>query len=111
MRKKVQGHSSTTREKKVQQVSTRSANKFTTSTLMEADLRRIGKTTSNLHGRKARAECMIQEKIISKIEVATPTGVEAGAKIKKSLCIVCFMREILPIGQGIFLSSSNPKRR
>jgi hypothetical protein len=54
---------------------------------------------------------MTQEKIISKTEVAAPTGVETGAEIKKSLCIVCFMSEILTIGQGIVLSSSNPKRR
>jgi hypothetical protein len=54
---------------------------------------------------------MTQEKIISKTEVATPTRAEVGAEIKKSLCIVCFMREILTIGQGIVLSSSNPKRR
>jgi hypothetical protein len=54
---------------------------------------------------------MTQNKIISKTEVATPTGVEVGAKIKKSLCIVCFMREILTIEQRIPLSSSNPKRR
>jgi hypothetical protein len=47
---------------------------------------------------------MTQEKIISKKEVATPTGVEVGAKIKKNLCIVCFMREILTIEQGIILS-------
>jgi hypothetical protein len=33
----------------------------------------------------------------SKAEVATPTGAEAGAKIKKNFCIVCFMRDILAI--------------
>jgi hypothetical protein len=107
MRTKVQDHSSTARAKKVQQVSTRPANKSITSTLMEADLRRVGKKTPNLHGRKARAKCMPQEKIISKTEVATPTRAEAGAKIKKSLHIVCFMRKIWTIGRDcpIFLES------
>jgi hypothetical protein len=78
---------------------------------MEADLWRIGEKTSDLRSRKVREECTTQEKIISKIEVATPTGVEVRAKIKKSLCIVCFMREILTSGQVIVSSSSNPKRR
>jgi cytochrome c5 len=68
------------------------------------------KKTSDLCDKKARLECTTQGKIISKIEVATPAGAEAGAKIMKSLCIVCFMREILTIVQGNVLSSSNPKR-
>jgi hypothetical protein len=111
MRTKVQDHSSIAMTKKVQQVSTRPANKFTILTLMEADLRRIGKKSSDLRDRKAGAECMTQEKIMSKTEVATPTGAEAGAEIMKTFCIICFMREILTIGQGIVLSSANPKRR
>jgi hypothetical protein len=78
---------------------------------MEADLRRVGKKTLDLRGRKARVECMTQEKITSRTEVATLTEAEAGAEVKKSLCIICFMREILTIGEGIVMSSSNPKRR
>jgi hypothetical protein len=54
---------------------------------------------------------MTQEKITNKTEVATLTEAEAGAEVKKSLCIICFMREILTIGEGIVLSSLNPKRR
>jgi hypothetical protein len=111
MRMKVQDHSSTSRAKKAQQVLTWPTNKSTSLTLMEADLWRIGKKTLDLHGRKVRAKCRTQEKIISKTKVATPTGAEAGAEVKKSLCIVCFMRMIRTIGQGIALSSLNPKRR
>jgi hypothetical protein len=66
--------------------------------------------TSDLRGKNVR-ECTIQEKVINKTEVATPTGAEAGVEIKKIICIICFMREIPTIGQGIVLSSSNPKRR
>jgi hypothetical protein len=52
---------------------------------------------------------MTQEKIINKIEEATPAKAEAD--FKKNLCTACFTRKIPIIGQGIILSSSNLKRR
>jgi hypothetical protein len=109
MRMKVQDHLSIARSKNMQPVLTRPPNKFTAYALKEANLWRTGRKTSDLHDRKLRAECMTQDKIISKTEVTTPIRAEAGAEINKSLCIVCFMREILTIKQRIVLSSLNPK--
>jgi hypothetical protein len=53
---------------------------------------------------------MTQEKILSKIDEATPAGAEAEVDFKKNLCRTCFTRKILIIKQGIVLSSSNQKR-
>jgi hypothetical protein len=78
---------------------------------MATDRQKIGIKTSDLRDKKARTECMTQEKIISKTTEATPAEAEAGANFKKSLCTTCFMRKILTIGQGIVLSSLNLKRR
>jgi hypothetical protein len=83
------------------------ASKFTTSTLMVVDRQRIGIKTSDLHEKKVRTKCMTQENIISKIEEAIQTRVEAEADFKKSLCTTCFTRKILIIGEGVVLSSSN----
>jgi hypothetical protein len=72
---------------------------------MAVDRQRIGIKTSDIHDKKVRTKCMTQEKIISKIEEAIQTRVEAD--FKKSLCTACFTRKILIIGEWVALSSSN----
>jgi hypothetical protein len=78
---------------------------------MDVDLRKIGTKISGLQGKRTKVDPMTQEGTISKAEEVTSTGVEAGADIKTSHCTICFMRKTLTIGQGIVLSSSNPKKR
>jgi hypothetical protein len=104
-------HSNTAKAKKVQQALAQLTNKFTSLILMDVDLRKIGRKIVGLRGKTMKVDLMNQEGTISKAEEVTPTGVEAGADIKTSICTVCFMRKTLTIGQGIVLSSSNPKRR
>jgi hypothetical protein len=111
VRMKVQDHSSTPETNKVQQVLIQPTSKFTASTLTVADRQRFGIKILNLRDKKARAECLTQEETISKIEEATPAGVEAKTNFKKSLCTACFMRKILIIKQEIVPSSLNLKRR
>jgi hypothetical protein len=78
---------------------------------MDVDLRKIGRKTLGLRGKKTKANPMTQEGTISKAEALTPTEAGVGADIKISLCTACSMRKILTIGQGIVMFSSNPKRR
>jgi hypothetical protein len=78
---------------------------------MDMDLRKIGRKTSGLRSKKMKANTMTQEGTISKAEVLTPTEAGVGADIKTSLCTTGSMRRILSNGQGIVLSSLNPKRR
>jgi hypothetical protein len=95
----------------VQQASTQLANEFATLILMDVDLRKIGRKILGLHSKRMKVYPMNREGTISKAEEVTPTGAKAGADIKTSLCIVCFMGKTLIIIQGVVLSSSNPKRR
>jgi hypothetical protein len=64
---------------------------------MDVDLRKIGRKTSGLHGKKMKANPMTQEGTISKAEVLTTAEAGVGADIKTSLCTACSMRRILII--------------
>jgi hypothetical protein len=83
-------HSNTAKAKKVQQASTQLTNKFTTLILMGVDLRKIWRKISGLRGMRTKVDPITQEGTINKVEEAIPTGAEAGADIKTSLCTVCF---------------------
>jgi hypothetical protein len=78
MRAKAQGHSSTPRAKKAYQALTHLTNKFPASTRMDADHRRIGRKTSDLHRQKMRTGHMILEKTEAKLEAATQIEVLVG---------------------------------
>jgi hypothetical protein len=97
-RMKAQGHSSTTKGKKAQQVSTCLTNKFTTSTWMGAGHQKIGRKTLGLRSQKARAGHVIQEGIVAKLEVATQIEAMAGVEHKTCLSIACSMKETPTIG-------------
>jgi hypothetical protein len=60
-------------------------NEFIASTLMNANLQRIGRKTTDLHGKKVRIEHVTPGEITSKPEVATPADAEVGAEVKKNL--------------------------
>jgi hypothetical protein len=111
MRTKVPDHSNVAKAKKVQQASTQVGNRFTTLILMDVDLKKIGRKTSALRGKKTKANPMTQKGTISKVEALNPTEAGVGADIKASLCTACSMRRMLTIGQGIVLPSLNPNRR
>jgi hypothetical protein len=101
MRTKVQDHSSTTKVKRVHQLSMQHISKFIASTQMDAGLRRIGRKTSDLRARKAIIERTTTEEITSKPEVATLAEAKVGVEIKKGLSIACSTRKTLTTGQGI----------
>jgi hypothetical protein len=111
MKTKALDHSNTAKAEKVQQASMQHAYKFTALILMDVDLQKIGRKILGLRSKRTKVDPMTQEGTISKAKEVTPTGAEAGADIKTSLCIVCFMRKTLTIGQGIVLSFLNPKIR
>jgi hypothetical protein len=101
MRTKVQDNSSTTKVKRVHQLSMQHTSKFIASTQTDMGLQRIGRKISDLHARKEMTKCMTLEEITSKPEAATPAEAKAGIKVKKGLPIACSMRKTLTIGQGI----------
>jgi hypothetical protein len=110
-RMKVQGHSSTTRAKKVHQILTHLTDMFKILTRMDAGHRKIGREILDLCGQKMRTRHMTLEKIATKPKVVTRVEAEAGAKFKIDLCIACSTRETLIVGQGNTPSSQGPKRR
>jgi hypothetical protein len=110
-RTKAQGHSSTAKAKKAQQVSTHLIGKFTTSTWMGAGHQKIGRKTLGLHDQKVRARHMIQEEIITKLEVATQIKAVAGVKCKTCPSTACSMKETLTIGREIVSFFWNLKRK
>jgi hypothetical protein len=83
-------HSNTAKAKKEQQALTQLTNKFKTLILMGVDLRKIWRKFSGLRGKIMKVGPMTQEGNISKVEEVIPTGAEAGADIKTSICTVCF---------------------
>jgi hypothetical protein len=98
MRTKAQGHSSTAKATKAQQVLTCRTGKFTTSTWMGAGRQKIRRKTLGLCGQKMRAGHMIQEEIIAKLEVAMQIEVMDGVERKTCLSTACSMKETLTIG-------------
>jgi hypothetical protein len=110
-RTKFQGHSSTARAKKAHQVLSHLTDKFTASTRMDVDHRKIGRKISNLRGQKARIGRMILEKIATKLEAGTQIEAVVGAEFKTNLFTVCSTKETLTIGQATVPSSWNPKRK
>jgi hypothetical protein len=105
MRMKIQGHLSTTRAKKAHQALIHLTDKFTVSTRMGADPRKIGRKILDLHNSKLRIGHMFLEKIATKPEVATQIEATVGAKSKTSIFITCYMKETLTIGQETVPSS------
>jgi hypothetical protein len=78
---------------------------------MDVDHWRIEIKISDLHSQKAIIGHMIIEKIATKPEAAIRTEATVGADFKTSLSTACSMKETLTIGQEIFPSSWNPKRK
>jgi hypothetical protein len=92
-RMKAQGHSSTTKVKKAQQVSTCLTNKITPSTRTGEGHQKIGRKTLGHRGQKAREGHMIQDEIVSKLEVATQIEVMAGVEHKTCPTTACSTKE------------------
>jgi hypothetical protein len=108
---KAQGHSSTAKAKKAQQVLTRLTDKFTASTRMSVDHQKIGRKTLGLCGQKVRVGHMIQEEIAPKLEAAMQIEAVAGVKCKADPSTACFKKETPTIGREIVPFSWNPKRK
>jgi hypothetical protein len=110
-RMKAQGHSSTAKAKKAQQVLTRLTDKFTASTWMGVGHHKIGIKTLGFHDQKARAGHMIQEEITAKLEAAMQIEAVAGVECKIGPSTACFTKETPTIRWEIVPFSWNLKRK
>jgi hypothetical protein len=108
---KAQGHSSTTRAKKVHQASIHLTNKFTASTRMVVDHQKIGRKTLDLCEQKVRIGRMILVRTKAKPEVAMQTEAMAGVKHKTGSFIACSMKRTLTTKQETVPSSLSPRRK
>jgi hypothetical protein len=98
MRTKAQGHSSTTKAKKAQQVLTCLIDKFTASTRAGVGHQKIQRKTLGPRGQKVRAGHMIQEEIIAKLEAAAQVKAMAGVECKTCPSTTCSAKETPTIG-------------